>query len=134
LLKLNEKAGIFVRFPSALQKKITLKLSDVTVEKALSTILKGLNYATVYSMPIGAEKAQVSEVHIFSSYKGRARSQKSAKRIRQIENRIKSYEKRIRSTQQRLESVSQDSAAGKRYQRQIRNYKRTVERLKRQIR
>lgn len=134
LLKLNEKTGIFVRFPSALQKKISIELSGVTVEKALPTILKGLNYATVYSMPIGADKAQVSEVHIFSAYKGRARSRQSARRIRQIENRIKSYEKRIRQAQQRLERVSPNSAAGKRHQRQIRNYQRTVERLKRQIR
>jgi hypothetical protein len=134
LLKLNEKTGIFVRFPSMLQKKITLKLSGVTVEKALSTILKGLNYATVYSKTTGADKTQVSEVHIFSAYKGRTRSRQSARHIRQIENRIRSYEKRIRRAQQRLERVSQNSSAGKRYQRQISNYQKTIERLKRQIR
>ena len=134
LMKLNAKTGIFVRFPSALQKKITLELSDVTVEKALPTILKGLNYATVYAMPIGADKARVSEIHIFSAYKGRARSQPSARRIRLLENRIKSYENRIRSVQKRLARVPQDSSAGKRYQRQIDSYQRAVERLKRQSR
>lgn len=134
LLRLNEKAGIFVRFPSTLQKTITIELSDVTIEKALPKILKGLNYATVYAMPAGTNKAQVSEVHIFSAYKGRTRTRQSAQRLRQIENRISNYEKRIRSAQQRLDRVSQDSPAGKRYQRQIRSYQRTVERLKRQIR
>jgi hypothetical protein len=134
LLKLNTKTGIFVKFPSALQKKITLELSDVTVEKALATILKGLNYATVYSMPSGAGKAQVSEIHIFNAYKGRSRSRRSARRTRLFENRIKSYENRIRSAQQRLARVPQDSQAGKRYQRQIASYQRTIERLKRQIR
>lgn len=134
LQKLNEKTGILIRFPRVLQKTITLELSGVTVEKALLKILKGLNYAIVYSMPADANKVQVSQVHIFSSYKGRARARQSARRIKQIENRIISYEKRIRTAQQRLAQVPQNSAAAKRYQRKIASYQRTVERLERQIR
>jgi hypothetical protein len=134
LLRLSEEAGIYVQFPKALQKKISLNLSDVELEKALPRLLKGLNYATVFSIPLGTDRPQVSKVYVFEDYKISARARRSARRERQTRNRISQYEKRIASIQKRLDRVSHDSSAGKRYQRQIRSYKQKIDRLERQIR
>jgi hypothetical protein len=48
LMKISEKTGIYVRFPSSLKKQITAKMVRVSLWKALSKILKGTNYAIIY--------------------------------------------------------------------------------------
>ena len=132
LQRLSQVAGIAVRFPKALQKKITLSLSDVGLETALKRILKGINYATVYSVPDNGDMARVSAVYIFGKQKAVIRTRQAILREQRIQNRIRSYEKHIRSVQQRMSRVPQDSPAAQRYQRQIRNYRRIIERLQRQ--
>ena len=132
LQRLGQAAGIVVRFPKALQNKITLSLSDVRLETALERILKGLNYATVYTVPESSDVARISKVYIFSKKQESVRSKQSILRERRIQNRISYYEKRIRSLQQRMSNRQQDNPAVQRYQRQIRNYQRIIERLQRQ--
>jgi hypothetical protein len=134
LLRVSEETGIFFRFPKALQKKISISLSAVTVENALKSILKGLNYATVFSASDSRNNVQVSKVYIFKGYKETARTRRLARRERLNQNRINRYKKRIASIQRRLDKVSPNSAAAKRLNNQKRNYQKTIDRLERQSR
>lgn len=134
LLRIGEEAGIFVQFPQALQKKMSLTLSDIKLEKALKRLLKGLNYATVYSISDDTNTIQVSKVYIFEAYKETARSRRLVRIERRNRTRINQYEKQIASTKRRLEKVPHDSPAGRRYRRQIQNYQKRIDRLERQIR
>lgn len=134
LLRISEETGIFVQFPQALQKTMSLTLSDIKLEKALKRLLKGLNYATVYSISNDTNAIHVSKVYIFEAYKETARSRRLARIERQNQTRIKRYEKQIASIRRRLEKVPNDSSAGRRYRRQIQNYKKRIDRLERQIR
>ncbi len=138
LLKLNAEANIVVKFPDELQKTITIELSDITIERALTKILRGIDHVIVYSMPADTTNAQVSEIHVFGAYENSGYSEnpsstkQSAPHSKQIKNSITSYEKRIQSAQQRINTMPEDSPASKRYQLQIRSYKRIIERLKSQ--
>jgi hypothetical protein len=134
LLRFSEETGIFVRFPKALQRKISINLSAVTPENALKSILKGLNYATVFSVSDSENKIRVSKVYIFKGYKETARTRRLERRERQNRNRINQYKKRIASIQRRLDKVSHNSAAERRLKRQIQNYQKAIDRLERQIR
>jgi ribosomal protein L24 len=134
LLRVSEETGIFIRFPKALQKKISITLSSVTLEHALKSLLKGLNYATVFSISENEDKIRISKVYIFKGYKETARTRRLARRERQNRNRINQYKKRIESIQRRLNDVSNNSAAARRLKRQLQNYQKQIDRLERQIR
>ena len=131
--RLAEETGIAVRYPRALDKKVTVELSDVALERGLRRILKGLNYATVYLRPDDSERASISKVFIFKAYQGPRRTSRNAGRRTLIEDRIANYQKRFQSAQRRLNQVAPDSPAGQRLQRQIRSYQRVIERLEQQI-
>ncbi len=134
LLRISEKTGIFVQFPRALQKKMSLTLSGIKLEKAMKKLLKGFNYATVYSVSNDTNAILVSKVYIFESYKETARSKRLARIEKQNRNRISKYEKQIASIKQHLDKVAHDSPAGKRYLSRIQNYQKIIDRLERQIR
>lgn len=134
LLRVSEETGIFIRFPKALQKKISMSLSAVTLENALKSILKGLNYATVFTVSDNKNKIQISKVYIFKGYKETARTKRLARRERQKRNRINQYKKRIASIQRRLDKVSHSSTDARRLKNQIGNYQKAIDRLERQIR
>ena len=134
LLKISQATGIFIQFPQALQKKMSMTLSEVKLENALKRLLKGLNYATVYSLSKDMATIRVSKVYIFESYKETARAKRRSRIERQNRTRINRYEKQIASIKQRLEKVPHDSAAGKRYMTRIENYQKIIDRLERQIR
>jgi hypothetical protein len=134
LLRLSEETGIFIRFPKALRKKLSISLSAVTLENALKSILKGINYATVFSVSDNKDNIQVSKVYIFKGYKETARTRRLARRERLNRNRINQYKKRIASIQRRLDKVSPNSAAARRLNNQKRNYQKSIDRLERQSR
>jgi hypothetical protein len=134
LLRISEETGIFIQFPLALKKKMSLTLSDIKLEKALKRLLKGLNYATVYSISNDTHTVHVSKVYIFEAYKETAQSRRLARMQRQNQIRINQYEKRIASIKRRLEKVPQDGPVGRRYRRQIQNYQKRIDRLEQQIR
>lgn len=133
LLRISDEADIYVRFPKNLEKKINISLSNVILEKALSKILKGLNYATVFTVPIGADRPQVSKILIFRGYKASVRTRQVARRANQIQTRINNYKRGLRSLEKRLNKTESGSPAAQRYQRRIENYKRRIDRLERQI-
>jgi len=130
LQRLGEAAGIDFKFPKELEKKITLQISDVRLETALKRILKGLNYATVYSVAASGDSSRISAVYIYGKHKGGSRASQSTIRESEAQHSISDYEKRIRVVQQRLDRVGRDSQAGRRYQEEIENYQRLIERLR----
>jgi len=132
LQRLSEDAGIEFKFPNELDKKITLQLSDVRLEVALKRILKGLNYATLYSLAPSGDSTRISAVYIYGKQKGGTDTSESIMSDRGAQHSISDYEKRISVVQKRLDQVGRDSQQGRRYQKEIENYRRLIERLKRQ--
>jgi hypothetical protein len=130
LQRLSEAAGIDFRLPRELQQKITLQLSDVRLEAGLKRILKGLSYATVYSVAVKGDTARISAVYIYGQQKGGSQANQSSGTESQPGRSIGDYEKRIKVVQERLQRVPPDSPAARRYQNEIENYQRLVERLK----
>ncbi|MEA1947700.1 MAG: hypothetical protein U9N83_10425 [Thermodesulfobacteriota bacterium] len=132
LLKLADKTGIYVRFPNSLKKQITIRISGLSLNEALSRILKGMNYAVIYS---GSRKNRsiVSEVLVYNNSKRSRISSRAKLRERQLSHRIRYYERRLESMKKKLSKVNKNSRQGKRYLRQIRSYENTLENLKKKI-
>ena len=132
LQRLGEAAGIDFKFPKDVERKITLQFSDVRLETALKRILKGLNYATVYSSAGSGDSPRISAVYIYGIKKGGDRTGQSIVPEKPAQHSISDYEKRVKVVQKLLDRVGRDSQAGRRYQKEIENYQRLIERLKRQ--
>jgi len=129
LLRLADKTGVYVRFPSSLKKQITIKISGLSLEETLSRLLKGINYALVYS---GSRKnrAIVSEVFVFKKLERSRISSRTRVRERQLSHRIRYYERRLESLRKKLSKVNKNTRQGKSYLRQIKSYEKTLENLK----
>lgn len=134
LLRLSREVGIGVWFPESLNKRLTVELSGVSLERALKAILKGVSYATIYSRSRKTSKIRISEVHVFKESKRKTTIRRSAGNSHRIESRINYYEKRLKSAQDKLYRAESGSALERRFQRQIRSLERTISRLKQQIR
>ncbi len=132
LQRLGLAAGIDFKFPKELEIKITLQLSGVGLETALQRILRGLNYATVYSVTGSGEANSISAVYIYGKHKAGARTSQSISREPEVQHSTSDYEKRIRVVQQRLDKLERDSPAARRYQKEIEIYQRLIDRLKKQ--
>ncbi len=132
LFDIAEKANISIRYPASLDTKITLKIRNITLKKALKRLLKDFNYSIIYS---GAKKqASISEVFILQKIKRSTRvNRNSNSNEARITSRINSYERRIESLKKNLSKEGENSARGKRYLNQIKSYEKTIERLKRQL-
>ena len=65
LLKIADKTAVSVRFPSSLKKQITIRISGLSLEETLSRLLKGINYALVYS---GSRKKRAFNKKLFCSF------------------------------------------------------------------
>jgi len=132
LLKLSAKTGIYVKFPSTLKKQITTKMFHVPLNKALSKILKGTNYAIIYSGS-GKNQAVVSKVFVYTKAKRPMISGRSIQQENIIASRIRAYEKRVRLMNKKLSQLDKNSRIGRRYSRQISAYENIIENLKRKI-
>lgn len=132
LLKVADKTGIYVRFPNSLKKQITLRISGLSLKETLSRLLKGMNYAIIYS---GSRKnrAIVSEVFVFKKLKRSRISSRARLRERQLSHRIRYYERRLESLKKKLSKVNKNSGQGKRYLRQIRSYENIIEKYKKRF-
>lgn len=133
LLKISDKTGVYVRFPSSLKKQITIRISGLSLKETLSRLLKGINYALVYS---GSRKnrAIVSEVFVFKKLERSRISSRARVRERQLSHRIRYYERRLESLKKKLSKVNKNSRRGKSYLRQIRSYENSLENLKKKSR
>ncbi len=133
LLEISHKTGIYVRFPSSLKKQITTKMSRVSLRKALVKILKGTNYAIIYS---GSEKdhAVISKVFVYTKSEKSRISGRSISPDNRLAARIRTYEKRIEMMNKKLSQIDKNSRIAKRYVKQIRSYENIIENLKKRIR
>ena len=129
LLKLADKTGIYVRYPSSLQKELTTTLSRVPLGQALSKILKGTNHAIIYSGG-GKNQAVVLKVFVYRTSKKSKISPRPISRENLITARIRSYENRIKLLNNKLSGMDKNSRLGKRYLRQVRSYEKIIENLK----
>ena len=131
LIDIAEKADISIQYPASLDKKVTLKITEVSLKKALKRLLKGLDYSIIYS---GSKKqAVISDVYILKK-NTKSRSIASINRNNaRITSRIKSYEKRIESLKKSLSKVDENSTRGRRYLNQIKSYEKNIEGLNRQL-
>jgi hypothetical protein len=129
LLKLADITGIYVAFPSSLQKQITTKLSRVPLGEALSKILKGTNHVIVYSGS-GKNRAVVLKVFVYKTSEESRISERSIPQEDFLEERIRSYENRLQLINKKLSQVDKNSRMGKRYLRQVRSYEKIIENLK----
>ena len=126
LSKLGEKTNIYIWNSEAIKKKITIKLSDVSLKEALKTLLRDYNHAIIYS-GAGKKQAEISEVLILN--------EKTPKRYRsnnrRIADRKKRYEKQVESMKRQLSQVDSNSRRGKILLRRIRRLEKMIERLER---
>jgi DNA polymerase/3'-5' exonuclease PolX len=129
LLELADKADIYVSFPESIKKKISIETTKITLKKALQKVLKGLNYAIIYSGS-NRNEASISKVIVFKKSTMDRRASRSNMRIA---NRIKAYEKRIESLKGRLSKIDSSSRRGKNYLRQIERLENNIEKLSRQL-
>jgi hypothetical protein len=129
LFKLADEAKILVSLPDTLDKKLTLRLNEATLDEALKRLLSGFNFAMIYS---GSNKNQtlISEVHVYTKKK---KSKRASGNERRILNQIKAYEQRIESYKNKLSRVDANSRQGKRYLTRIRNYEKRIEKLQRRL-
>ena len=128
LTDIEEKTDISIRYPTSLDKKITIKINKSSLKKALQRLLKDFNYSIVYT---GSKKqAVISDVYIIKKKISSPRTNSNEARIT---NRIRTYERRIETLKKSLSGVDEDSARGKRYSTQIKSYEKNIENLKRQL-
>jgi hypothetical protein len=130
---LSDKTGISVRFPDSLKQQISIKISAHSIKEALSRILKGLNYAIIYSGS-GKHRAVVSKILVYQESKRSKISNRSIHRRKQITGRIRYYERRLGFLKNKLSQADKNSRQGKQYLRQIRSYENIIKNLKKKIR
>lgn len=133
LLEISNKTGIYVRFPSTLKKQITTKMSHVSLRKALVKLLKGTNYAIIYSGS-GKNHAVVSKVFVYTKSERPMIPDRSISQDNRLAARIRTYEKRIDLMNKKLSHLDKNSRIAKRYVKQIRSYENIIEKLKKRIR
>ena len=134
---ISEKTNIFIQFPKALKEQITIKLTKVTLRNALSRILKGQDYAIIYSTLRKPSRHPIAKVYVLPEQWGSrkpARSQPRSPQEKRIERSLNNYRKRLDSLRNRLWRVDRGSIQEKRTQRQIRSMEKTIERLEKRLR
>jgi hypothetical protein len=129
LTNLADKTNTAVWFPESLEKKISIKIRNVSLKEALERILKDLNHVIIYS---GSSKNQaaISKVIV---YKKSKLSKQATGRNKRIMDRIRAYERRIESYKNRLTRIDPNSRRGKNYIKQINRLENSIDRLERQL-
>lgn len=125
---ISKEANIFVKFPKALQKQITIKLSNVSIRNALKRLLSGQDYAIIYSVSKKNNRDSISRVYVLPEQWGPTKPVRSQVRSRQS-NLIRNYNRRLDSLRNRLGKVSRGSPAERRILSQIQSIEKTVEGL-----
>jgi hypothetical protein len=136
LTQIAQRAGIHVRFPRNLTKQITIKLSGVSLRKALRRLLKGENYALIYSVSAKRKPGAISGVYVLpKSTASRASRQYKQPRGQDevIRTSIARYEKRLETLKNRMTTLDEESRRGRLTGNQIRSTEKTLERLRRSL-
>jgi type II secretory pathway component GspD/PulD (secretin) len=146
LLELADKTNIIIRVPNSLKKRITITLSENSLDEALSRILRDMNYAIIYSGEKN-NRTVISEVLIYNESESSEVSSRSESSNRNINNSIqkprgkkidrsrliKSLERRLENLNKKLSLGDISSSQRERYLKQIRAYENKIEQLKREI-
>jgi len=146
LLELADKTNIIIRVPNSLKKRITITLSENSLDEALSRILRDMNYAIIYSGEKN-NRTVISEVLIYNESESSEVSSRSEYSNRNINNSIqkprgkkidrsrliKSLERRLENLNKKLSLGNISSSQRERYLKQIRAYENKIEQLKREI-
>jgi type II secretory pathway component GspD/PulD (secretin) len=136
LTQVAQIAGIHVHFPKNLTKQITITLSGVSLKKALRRLLKGENYALLYSVSGKDKSSAISEVYVFPKSTGPTISRQSEPprgRDEVIRASIARYEKRLETLKSRMTTVDEESRRGRLIGNQIRSTEKTIERLRKSL-
>jgi hypothetical protein len=136
---LAEETGITVWYPRHLEKPITTEFNDLPLQQGLRRILRGMNYALIYS-PSSTDKKRgevPAGVYVLSkqSIRSRRTFRPSARPKTPEERRaaaIESYRKRLDMLEEQMARVGMNSPWGQSIQRQIRRFERRIERLRQQ--
>ena len=136
LSDLAEKTNVVIHFSSGLKKQITIKLSNVSVRNAFRRLLRGQNYAIIYSASSPHARDSISEVHVLPSQRGgrrRTRYRTGGLQEKRIEKAVRNAERQLDSLRNRLTRVNRGSREERRIQRQIRSMEKAVERLQERL-
>lgn len=138
LTAVAEETGISVWYLKDSEKPITTDFNELPLQQGLRRILRGMNYALIYSPSPERKRGEVpSGVFVLSKQGGRSRRTfRPSARPRNSEERraaaIASYRKRLDILEQQMARVGMNSPRGKAIQRQIRQFERLIEKLIRQ--
>ena len=138
LTAVTEETGISVWYLRDFEKPITTEFNDLPLQQGLRRILRGMNYAFLYSPSTGKKRGEVpSGVFVLSKQGSRTRQtfRPSAQPRTPEERRaaaIESYRRRLDILEKQMARVGMDSPRGKAIQRQIRQFERRIERLRQQ--
>ena len=136
LSHLAEVLNVYISYPRDLDKKITIKLSDVPPIKALRRILKSQNYALIYSASRPEAATAIAEIHILPEPVGRGASSKFRRqqgRGQQTLALIRNYEKKLERLRGRMAKTNKESKTGRNIRNQISSTEKTIERLKKSL-
>jgi len=130
------ETGMSVWYPRDLKKPITAEFNDLPLRQGLRRILRGMNYALIYS-PFTTEKTRgevLAGVYVLSKQRSRFRQAfRPSTRLKSPEERraaaIESYRRRLDVLEQQVVRFGMDSPRGKAIQRQIRQFERKIEKL-----
>ena len=136
LTQIAQTAGIQVHFPKNLTKQITIRISGISLKKALRRLLKGENYALLYTISEKHKSSAISEVYVFPKSAGPTiASQFEPPRGRDevIRASIARYEKRLETLKSRMTTIDEESRRGRLIANQIRSTEKTIERLRKSL-
>jgi hypothetical protein len=135
LTAVAEETGISVWYPEDLEKSITNDFNDLSLQQGLRRILRGMNYALIYSPSKGKKRGEVlSSVFVLSKQGSRSRQTfRSSARPKTPEQRraaaIESCRRRLDILEQQLARVGMRSLRGQAIQRRIHRLERLIEKL-----
>ena len=136
LTQIAQRADIHVHFPESLTKQITITLSGVSLKRALRRLLKGEDYALLYSVSGKHKPAAISEVYVLPKSTGPSLSRQYERpkgREEVIRASIARYEKRLETLKSRMATVDEESRRGRLIGNQIRSTEKTIERLRKSL-
>jgi hypothetical protein len=135
LTAVAEETGISVWYLRDFEKPITTEFNDLPLQQGLRRILRGMNYALIYSPSTEKKRGEVlAGVYVLSKQGSRSRQtfRPSARPKTPGERRsaaIESYRRRLDILEEQMARVGMDSPRGKAIQRQIRQFERLIEKL-----
>lgn len=130
LFRLSDEAGVYVRFPNGLKKKVSIELSGVSLDRAIKKLLNGVNHVVIFSSSEKRQAHKISRIYVFQE----STSVPLSRTEQRTFNSIRNYERRIESIRKRLLTVDENSSRGKSYLRQIKSYETRIERLRARLR